>query len=142
MNFRDYKSVFVVGEPGSGKSRFLKNYLEEIIYDNNEDAEVMIFSKKDWGYRSGKIVMSTDIQVEDIKHLEELLETRTGDETTLYVFIDGVRHSIRNVGMENVGIIKALLEKGLDKNIVAIVASSARDSLADLCDCVPVVELK
>lgn len=142
MNFRDYKSVFVVGEPGSGKSRFLKNYLEEIIDDAHEDAEVMVFSKKDWGYRSGKIVMSTDIQVEDIQHLAHLLETRTGDEPRLYVFIDGVRHSARNVGVENLSVIKALLEKGLEKNIVAIVASSARDSLSDLCDCVPVVELK
>ena len=53
--YREFRNTFIFGQPGTGKSKLLRNYIEEVIYDRDENSEIVLISHKYLGYRSNKI---------------------------------------------------------------------------------------
>ena len=104
--YRDFRNTFIFGQPGTGKSKLLRNYIEEVIYDKTDNSEIVLIAHKDLGYRSSKIRMEITHNHEDgIKELYNLFKERLerGDsknEARIYVFLDGLTKTFRVISDE------------------------------------------
>ena len=146
--YRDFRNTFIFGQPGTGKSKLLRNYIEEVIYDKTDNSEIVLIAHKDLGYRSSKITREILGNYEDeIRSLYTLFQERLAREDVrtlprIYVFLDGLTKTFRVVSDEVKVILGEMMEKGPMANLYCVFASSSRDFDAQVLAGSTVIELK
>ena len=146
--YRDFRNTFIFGQPGTGKSKLLRNYIEEVIYDKTDNSEIVLIAHKDLGYRTSKIRMEiTSNHEEGIKELYNLFKERleAGDAkeaTRIYVFLDGLTKTFRVISDEVKSMLGEMMELGPHANLYCVFASSTRDFDAQVLAGSTVIELK
>ena len=146
--YRDFRNTFIFGQPGTGKSKLLRNYIEEVIYDKTDNSEIVLIAHKDLGYRSSKITREILGNYEDeIRSLYTLFQERLAREDVrtlprIYVFLDGLTKTFRVVSDEVKVMLGEMMEKGPMANLYCVFASSSRDFDAQVLAGSTVIELK
>lgn len=146
--YRDFRNTFIFGQPGTGKSKLLRNYIEEVIYDKTDNSEIVLIAHKDLGYRSSKITREILGNYEDeIRSLYTLFQERLAREDVrtlprIYVFLDGLTKTFRVVSDEVKAMLGEMMEKGPMANLYCVFASSSRDFDAQVLAGSTVIELK
>lgn len=146
--YRDFRNTFIFGEPGTGKSKLLRNYIEEVIYDKTDNSEIILVAHKDLGYRSSKITKEVLSNFEEgIREIYKLYQERleTEDIRTLpriYMFLDGLTKTFRVVSEEVKTMLGEMMENGPKANMYCVFASSSRDFDAQILAGSTVIELK
>ena len=146
--YRDFRNTFIFGQPGTGKSKLLRNYIEEVIYDKTDNSEIVLIAHKDLGYRSSKITREILGNYEDeIRSLYTLFQERLAREDVralprIDVFLDGLTKTFRVVSDEVKVMLGEMMEKGPMANLYCVFASSSRDFDAQVLAGSTVIELK
>lgn len=144
--YRDFRNTFIFGQPGTGKSKLLRNYIEEVIYDKTDNSEIVLIAHKDLGYRSSKIRKEiTSNYEEGIKELYNLFKERLDVEPRpdrIYVFLDGLTKTFRVISDEAKAMLGEMMECGPRANMYCVFASSTRDFDAHVLAGSTVIELK
>lgn len=146
--YRDFRNTFIFGQPGTGKSKLLRNYIEEVIYDKTDNSEIILIAHKDLGYRSSKIRMEITARYEDnLKEVYNLFKERldAGDprvEPRIYVFLDGLTKTFNVISDEVKHMLGEMMELGPKANMYCVFASSTRDFDAAVLAGSTVIELK
>lgn len=146
--YRDFRNTFIFGQPGTGKSKLLRNYIEEVIYDKTDNSEIILIAHKDLGYRSGKITREILSNYEDgIKSVYTLFQERLENEDVkalprIYVFLDGLTKTFKVVSEEVKTMLGEMMENGPKANMYCVFASSSRDFDAHILAGSTVIELK
>ncbi len=146
--YRDFRNTFIFGQPGTGKSKLLRNYIEEVIYDKTDNSKIVLIAHKDLGYRSSKITREILGNYEDeIRSLYTLFQERLAREDVrtlprIYVFLDGLTKTFRVVSDEVKAMLGEMMEKGPMANLYCVFASSSRDFDAQVLAGSTVIELK
>ena len=79
--YREFRNTFIFGEPGTGKSKFLRYYIEEVVDDKTDDSEIIMLSHKPLGYHSPRIlVQATNGFEETIQDVYARYNARLQDE--------------------------------------------------------------
>jgi hypothetical protein len=146
--YREFRNTFLFGLPGTGKSKFTRSYIEEVIYDKTDASEIVLVAHKDLGYRSGKIVeeimgdYENRIKALHAKYLERLANPEAKYLPKLYVFVDGLTKTLRQCSPEVETILGEMMEKGPKANVWCVYTSSSKDYDPSLMNGSTVIELK
>lgn len=146
--YREFRNTFLFGLPGTGKSKFTRSYIEEVIYDKADSSEIVLIAHKDLGYRSGKIVSEILGDYENrIRELYATYQARLANPEVkllprLYVFVDGLTKTLKQCSPEVEGYLGEMMENGPKANVYCVYTSSSRDFDERLTNGSTVIELK
>lgn len=146
--YREFRNTFLFGLPGTGKSKFTRSYIEEVIYDKTDASEIVLVAHKDLGYRSGKIVNEIMGDYENrLKELYALYQARLANPEVkllpkLYVFVDGLTKTLRQCSAEVETLLGEMMANGPKANVWCVYTSSSRDFDESLMNGSTVIELK
>lgn len=146
--YREFRNTFIFGLPGTGKSKLLRNYIEEVIYDRDENSEIVLISHKYLGYRSNKIREEiVDDFDENIKRIHDLYLSRLEKadlryEPKLYVFLDGLTKTFAKINDETKKMLGEMMENGPKAKLYCVMTSSSRDFDEHILAGSTVIELK
>lgn len=146
--YREFRNTFLFGLPGTGKSKFTRSYIEEVIYDKTDASEIVLIAHKDLGYRSGKIVSEIlsdyDNRIRELHatYLERLANPEVKLLPKLYVFVDGLTKTLRQCSPEVERMLGEMMENGPRANLWAVYTSSGKDFDPSLMNGSTVIELK
>lgn len=146
--YKEFRNTFIFGQPGTGKSKLLRNYIEEVIYDRTEDSEIFLISHKYLGYRSNKIrdeiVEDFDTNIEKIYklYLERLEKSDLRTTPKLYVFLDGLTKTFSKINDNTKTLLGELMENGPKAKLYCVMTSSSRDFDEHILSGSTIIELK
>jgi hypothetical protein len=146
--YREFRNTFLFGLPGTGKSKFTRSYIEEVIYDKTDASEIVLVAHKDLGYRSGKIVNEIMGDYENrLKELYALYQARLANPEVkllpkLYVFVDGLTKTLRQCSPEVETLLGEMMANGPKANVWCVYTSSSKDFDESLMNGSTVIELK
>ncbi len=146
--YKEFRNTFIFGQPGTGKSKLLRNYIEEVIYDRTEDSEIFLISHKYLGYRSNKIrdeiVEDFDTNIEKIYklYLERLEKSDLRTTPKLYVFLDGLTKTFSKINDNTKALLGEMMENGPKAKLYCVMTSSSRDFDEHILSGSTIIELK
>jgi hypothetical protein len=146
--YREFRNTFLFGLPGTGKSKFTRSYIEEVIYDKTDASEIVLVCHKDLGYRSGKIVEEImgdyENRIKDLyaKYQERLANPEARYLPKLYVFVDGLTKTLAKCTPEVETLLGEMMENGPRANVWCVYTSSSKDFAPALMNGSTVIELK
>lgn len=146
--YKEFRNTFIFGQPGTGKSKLLRNYIEEVIYDKTEDSEIFLISHKYLGYRSNKIrdeiVDDFDTNIEKIHnlYLERLEKSDLRSTPKLYVFLDGLTKTFSRINDNTKAMLGEMMENGPKAKLYCVMTSSSRDFDEHILSGSTIIELK
>lgn len=146
--YKEFRNTFIFGQPGTGKSKLLRNYIEEVIYDKTEDSEIFLISHKYLGYRSNKIrdeiVDDFDTNIEKIHnlYLERLGKSDLRSTPKLYVFLDGLTKTFSRINDNTKAMLGEMMENGPKAKLYCVMTSSSRDFDEHILSGSTIIELK
>lgn len=146
--YREFRNTFLFGLPGTGKSKFTRSYIEEVIYDKTDASEIVLVAHKDLGYRSGKIVREVLSNYEEaLRELYATYQERLANPEVkllpkLYVFVDGLTKTLRQCSPEVEALLGEMMANGPKANVWCVYTSSSKDFDPSLTNGSTVIELK
>ena len=146
--YREFRNTFIFGAPGTGKSKFLRYYIEELIDDRTDDSEIILLSHKPLGYHSSKIVLqSTNDFDETIKEVYEKFTNRLENPVSKvlprqYFFLDGLRKTYDKISEESKKMLGEMMSEGPKANRYCVMTSSTKDFDEQILSGSTVIELK
>ena len=146
--YREFRNTFIFGEPGTGKSKFLRYYIEEVVDDKTDDSEIIMLSHKPLGYHSPRIlVQATNGFEETIQDVYARYNARLQDENVkslpkLYFFLDGLRKTYAKISDDAKAKLGEMMKKGPKANLYCVMTSSTKDFNEDILSGSTVIELK
>ena len=146
--YREFRNTFIFGAPGTGKSKFLRYYIEELIDDRTDDSEIILLSHKPLGYHSNKIVLqSTNDFDETIKEVYEKYTIRLDNPLTKvlpkqYFFLDGLRKTFDKISDESKKMLGEMMSEGPKAHLYCVMTSSTKDFDEQILSGSTVIELK
>ena len=146
--YREFRNTFLFGLPGTGKSKFTRSYIEEVIYDKTDASEIVLVAHKDLGYRSGKIVREVLGNYEEaLKELYATYQERLANPEVkllpkLYVFVDGLTKTLKQCSPEVEKLLGEMMSNGPKANVWCVYTSSSKDFDPSLTNGSTVIELK
>lgn len=146
--YREFRNTFIFGAPGTGKSKFLRFYIEEVIDDRTDDSQIILLSHKPLGYHSSKILdQSTGCFEENVREVYAKYKARLEDEFVkaepkLYFFLDGLRKTYDKISDEAKAMLGEMMKNGPKANLYCVMTSSTKDFDEDILSGSTVIELK
>lgn len=146
--YREFRNTFIFGEPGTGKSKFLRYYIEEIIDDKTDDSNIIILSHKPLGYHSNKIILqSTNNFIENISKIYSIYTSRLSNDNVkslpkLYFFLDGLKKTYDKITELEKTQLGEMMKNGPKANFYCIMTSSTKDFDENILSGSAVIELK
>ncbi len=146
--YKEFRNTFIFGQPGTGKSKLLRNYIEEVIYDKTEDSEIFLISHKYLGYRSNKIrdeiIDDFDTNIEKIHnlYLERLEKSDLRSTPKLYIFLDGLTKTFSKINDNTKAMLGEMMENGPKAKLYCVMTSSSRDFDEHILSGSTIIELK
>ena len=146
--YREFRNTFIFGAPGTGKSKFLRYYIEELIDDRTDDSEIILLSHKPLGYHSSKIILQSSNDFDEtIREVYEIYTRRLENPVTKvlpkqYFFLDGLRKTFDKISDASKKMLGEMMSEGPRAHLYCVMTSSTKDFDEQILSGSTVIELK